>query len=71
MTTKPTGLPPLPTAPDARAWTLWLNAAVDRVRREAATSAMSGDQQRGRVEGAERVRDWLLASMPTRPEETT
>lgn len=61
---KPTGLPPLPaTAPDARAWALWLNAAVERVRRESMTQAMSGDQQRGRAEGAERVRDWLLESL--------
>lgn len=67
---KPTGLPLLPiscTAADARAWRLWLDAAVERVRREAATQAMSGDQQRGRVEGAERVREWLISSLPSEP----
>lgn len=64
---KPTGLPPLPlglTTQDRRAWELWLRAAVERVRREAASSAMSGEQERGRVEGAERVSVLLLDSLP-------
>jgi len=64
---KPTGLPPLPlgcTHEDRRAWELWLRAAVERVRREAASQAMDGAQERGRVEGAERVSAWLLDSLP-------
>lgn len=63
-----TGLPILPATPTRREWTLWFNVAVERIRREAVTQAMSGDQQRGRVEGAERLRDLLLSSLPPQSE---
>lgn len=58
---KPTGLPPMPTTP--REWRLWTHAAVERVRREAATTALSGEQQRGRVEGAQRLADLLISCL--------
>lgn len=61
---KPTGLPSLPALDDRRAWELWTRAVVERVKREASVSALSGDQQRGRVEGAQRVVDLLISSLP-------
>lgn len=67
---KPTGLPLLPLVvneSDRREWELWLRAVVERVRREGVASSVSSDHQRGRVEGAERVTEWLLSSLPPAP----
>lgn len=67
---KPTGLPLLPLVvneSDRRAWDLWLRAVVERVRREGKAKSTSADHERGRVEGAERVHELLLSSLPTAP----
>ena len=67
---KPTGLPPLPLPLDEsqrRALSTFLREAVERVRREARAQAVSGEQERGRVEGAESIAHWLISSLPPPP----
>jgi len=63
-----TGLPPLevPALDETqrRSLALWLQAACERVEREARFGAVNGAEERGRRMGAERVAEWLLSCVP-------
>lgn len=59
-----TGLPPLAATPTRREWTLFLAAAVERVRREARAGPIDAAESRGRGVGAERLAELVLSCLP-------